>query len=590
MRKEHLALRLRSVSMKEATVLAQLIQSYARTRKLGRGRQLHAHFVVHGGLPSAFLANHLLNMYAKCGDLHTALALFDAMPHRNLVTWTALISGFAQNARHLDAVSAFGAMCASGVRPNEFALSSAVQASASLGSSESGRQLHCVSLKLGCAAELFVGSNLADMYSKCGSVGDASRVFDEMPCKDGVSWTAMIDGYAKNGDLDKALLSFAEMFRDDLSAVDQHALCAALSACGSPKACSFGRSLHACLLKLGLYSDTFVANALVDMYAKAGDLVSASQVVRGKPEGWNVVSCSSLIDGYAEADCVEQALRTYVESRRRGIEPNEFTFSSLIKACAADAVVEQGAQFHAQVIKNSLMQDAFVSSSLIDMYGECGLLKCAVQVFDDIEHPSVSAWNVMLGMLAQHGHGEEAVEAFEGMISRGFRPNDITFINLLTACSHSGLVEQGLRYFHSMSKAFDVEPRDDHFSCVIDMLGRAGRLKEAKDFISQMPFEPNAHGWCSLLGACRIHGDKELGEIAAEKLMKLEPDNSGIQILLSSIYASVGRWDDMREARKQLNDSRVKKLPGFSWVDVNKETHAFGSDDSHWQCPQDCEV
>ncbi|CAL9146828.1 unnamed protein product [Musa hybrid cultivar] len=570
--------------MKEPSVLAQLIQSYARARKLNRGKQLHAHLISLGGVPSTFVANHLINMYAKCGDIHHAAALFDGMTQRNLVSWSAMISGFSQNGQALEALRTFSLMCGAGVRPTEFAFSSAIQASASFGSLAYGRQMHCSSVKLGFDDELFVGSNLAEMYAGCGSLIEARLVFEEMPWKDEVSWTTMIDGYAKNGNFEDALRAFKEMIDAGRITIDQHALCSALNACAGLKAYRFGQSLHSSVVKLGLESETFIVNALTDMYAKAGDMDSASSVSKKVGSDWNVVSCSSLIDGYVEMNQFEEALRTYVDCRRHGTEPNEFTFSSMVKACANQAVLEQGTQFHAQVIKTSFDIDPYVSSSLVDMYGKCGILKCSIQLFGEIQHASDAAWNSMVGALAHHGRGKEAVEAFHRMVAGGCKPNHISFVNLLMACSHSGLVESGLEYFHSMHKTYGVEPAEEHYSCVIDMLARAGRLEEVKDFIGRMPFEPNAYGWCSLLGACRTHGDVELGEFAAEKLMKLEPGNTGIHVLLSTMYASMGHWEDVKAARKLMRDSRVKKLPGFSWVDVDNKAHVFGADDpSHPQ-------
>ncbi|KAJ0973417.1 hypothetical protein J5N97_021376 [Dioscorea zingiberensis] len=573
----------------EPTILAQLIQSYARTAKLHRGKQLHARLIVAGALlpSSTFVANHLLNMYAKCGDLDHALSLFDVMPHRNLVTWTAMISGFSQNRVFDRALQTFTSMCSSGLKPTEFAFSSAIQASVSYGSAEFGKQLHSLSLKSGFSLELFVGSSLADMYSKFGSLANACRVFDEMPHKDEVSWNAMIDGYAKNGDFEEALAAFQSMIRENI-VIDQHVLCSALSACGGVKTSSFGKSLHSLVVRLGFQMNTFICNALTDMYSKSGDMDSASRVTGMDSGSWNVVSCSSLIDGYVELEQIEKALTVYVESRRQGVEPNEFTFSSMLKACAGQAALEQGTQLHSQVIKTSFIKDPFVASVLIDMYGKCGLLTSSIQIFQEMWKPTEIAWNVILGVFAQHGRGKEAIETFNQMVSQGISPNHITFVSLLMACSHAGLVEEGLKYFNSMHDKYGVEPEEEHYSCVIDMLGRAGRLKEAEEFIMKMPFQPNAYGWCSLLGACRTHGDKVLGELAAEKLMKLEPENSGIHVLLANIYGKFGQWEDVKAVRKLMRDNRVKKLPGFSWVDVNNKTHVFGAED--WSHPQMKEI
>ncbi|KAF5177696.1 Pentatricopeptide repeat-containing protein [Thalictrum thalictroides] len=505
------------------------------------------------------------------------------MPQRNIVSWTAMVSGYSQSGMYSEAINTFSMMRVAGENPTQFAFSSVIQASTALGWLVYGKQLHCLSVKLGFNFELFVGSNFADMYWKCGDLVDACRVFYEMPFKDEVSWTAMIDGYTKNGNFEEALLAFKKMACEGIK-VDQHVFCSTLGACAAVKNSVFGKLLHSCIVKLGLELNIFVGNALTDMYSKVGDMESASSVFRTNSECRNVVSCTSLIDGYVEKDEIEKALTVFLELKRKGIQPNEFTFSSLIKACANQAALEQGTQLHAQVIKSHLEKDPFVSSVLVDMYGKCGLLEVSIHVFGKIKVPTDIAWNSLVGVFAQHGLGKDTIRTFDQMRCRGVPPNEITFVNLLRGCSHNGMVEEGLNYFNSMAKEYGVEPRAEHYSCVIDLLGRAGRLKEAEDFISRMPFEPNAFGWCSYLGACRTYGDKERGEVAAEKLMKLEPENSGTHVLLSNIYASAGQWEDVRSVRKMMREGKVKKLPGYSWVDIGNKTHVFGVEDgSHPQ-------
>ena len=498
-----------------------------------------------------------------------------------------MITGFSQNLRLPEALETFCQMRNAGESPNQFAFSSVVRACASLGWIEIGRQMHCLALKCGFGYELFVGSNLADMYSKCRAMIEACKVFEEMPCKDEVSWTALIDGYAKNGNFEGALLAYKRMINDGF-VIDQHVLCSTLSACGALKACNFGKSLHSSVVKLGFELDIAVGNALTDMYAKSGDMESASNVLGTESEGRNVVSCTSLIDGYVERDQIEKALYVFADLRRQGVEPNEYTFSSLIKACANQAALEQGTQLHAQVVKFNFDTDPYVSSILVDMYGKCGLLDDSIRVFDEIGDPAEIAWNSLVSVFAQHGLGKGAIETFDRMIHKEVKPDAITFVSLLTACSHAGLAEEGLKYFHSMENTYGVVPREEHYSCVIDLLGRAGKLKKAEEFINNMQTEPNAFGWCSFLGACRIHGDKERGKLAAEKLMKLEPENSGAHVLLSNILAKERQWEGVRNIRKMMRDDNVKKLPGYSWVDAGNKTHIFGAED--WSHPQKKEI
>ncbi|TYH32237.1 hypothetical protein ES288_A01G236700v1 [Gossypium darwinii] len=571
------------LGLKDSKSLAKIIRNLAQTRQLLQGKQLHSQLISSGYPLCTFLTNHLLNMYSKCGQLDYSVKLFDKMSQRNLVSWTAMVTGFSQNLHYFEAISTFCEMRIAGENPTQFAFSSVIKACASAGLVEFGEQIHCLALKFGFGSDIFVVSNLVDMYSKCGVMVNAHNVFQEMECKDEVLWTALIDGYAKNGPFEDALSAYKNMVKEGIG-IDKFVLCSTLSACAALKALNFGKCLHSVMVKKGFELEISVGNALTDMYSKVGDMESASNVFGIDSDCRNIVSCSSLIDGYVEMDRMEDALSVYVRLRRQGIEPNEFTFSSLIKACSSQAALEQGTQLHAEVIKFNFDSNPFVSSVLVDMYGKCGLLDDSIRVFDEIENATEFAWNSMLSVFAQHGLGKDAIQLFNRMKNEGVEPNAITFVSLLRGCSHSGLVEDGLSFFKAMEKTFGVMPREEHYSCVIDLLGRAGQLKEAEDFINKMPFEPNAFGWCSFLGACKIHGDKERGKLAAEKLMQLEPENSGAPVLLSKIYAKEQQWEDVRTLRKMMQDFNVKKLPGYSWVDVGNKTHIFGVED--WSHPQ----
>ncbi|XP_022767089.1 pentatricopeptide repeat-containing protein At4g33170-like [Durio zibethinus] len=569
--------------LKDSKSLAKIIQNLAQTKQLLKGKQLHSQLISSGYPLCTFLTNHLLNMYSKCGQLDYSVKLFEKMSERNLVSWTAMVTGFSQNLHYLEAITTFSQMRIAGENPTQFAFSSVIKACASVGLVEFGKQMHCLALKFGFGLDIFVGSNLVDMYSKCGVMLNAYKVFQEMECKDKVLWTALIDGYAKNGLFKDALLAYKKMVNEGI-AIDKFVLCSTLSACAALKVLDFGKYLHSVMVKKGFDLEISVGNALTDMYSKVGDMDSASNVFGIDSECRNTVSCSSLIDGYVEMDRMEDALSVFVELRRQGIQSNEFTFSSLIKACASQAALEQGTQLHAQVIKFNFDGNPFVSSVLVDMYGKCGLVDDSIWIFDEIENATEIAWNSMLSVFAQHGLGKDAIEFFNRMKNVGVEPNAITFVSLLRGCSHSGLLEEGLSLFNAMEKTYGIVPREEHYSCVIDLLGRAGQLKEAEDFINKMPFEPNAFGWCSFLGACKIHGDKERGKLAAEKLMELEPDNSGAPVLLSNIYAKEQQWEDVRTLRKMMQDGNIKKLPGYSWVDVGNRTHIFGVED--WSHPQ----
>lgn len=570
----------------DAATLGRLIQNYARGRKLVFGKQLHCQLIISRYSQDTFTINNLINMYSKCEEMGYALKLFDKMPQRNGVSWTAVIAGLCQNFRFWDALNSFYKMWVSGERLNQFVFSTVVKACSGLKLIWFGKQVHCLAVKYGFSSELFVGSNIADMYSGNGEMTDALRIFEEMPSKDEVCWTSMVDGYSKNGDFSEALMVFKKM-RCEGVLVDQHALCSALGACGGLKASCYGMSLHAAIVKSGHELDIIAGNALVDMYVKIGEMDCASKVYDFHPDS-NIISCTSLIDGYVESNQIEKAFSIFMDLRMQNLLPNEFTFSCLIKASTSQAVLELGTQLHAQVLKLDYVLDPFVSAVLLDMYGKCGMIDDAIQVFHGIEKPTEFTWNSLLNVFGQHGLGDDVISTFELMTNSGVTPNDVTFVSLLTGCSHSGLVDKGLRYFYSMGTMYGIIPKTEHYSCVIHLLGRAGKLNEAEQFIKSMPFQPNAHGWCSFLWACKTHGDSKRGKIAADRLLQLEPENSGVHILLSNIYAMNQQWESARFIRKSMKDDNVKKLPGYSWVEFGKKIHVFGA--ANWSHPQQKDI
>nr|KAJ0194007.1 hypothetical protein LSAT_V11C800419700 [Lactuca sativa] len=430
-------------------------------------------------------------MYTRCGQLGYAHRLFDEMPQRNLVSWTAMISVFSQNSEFTKAITTFCGIWDSGESPYQSAFSSVMQGCSSLKSVQIGTQIHCLALKVGFSYELLL-----------------------VTCTQNVGLSLRL---AKNGYNEEALVSFKKMLIEDVT-IDQHLVCSTLCACGPLNAYNIGRSLHSFVTKLGFEQHISVSNALMDMYCKVGDMVSGSQLLNINSKGTNIISYISLIDGFVESDQIEKAFTIFIELKRQRVEPNEFTFSSLIKACANHATLEQGVQLHALVLKYNLDQDPFVSSIIVDMYGKCGLLDHSLQAFDKISKPNEYTWNSLIGVFAHHGFGNKAIDVFVKMLLHDIKPNSITFINLLNACSHSGLLTEGLSYFNSMESIYGVKPKSEHYSCVIDLLGRSGKLKEAENFIKGMPFEANAYTWCSFLTSCRKYGDKERGELASKSL------------------------------------------------------------------------
>ncbi|VAI41564.1 unnamed protein product [Triticum turgidum subsp. durum] len=487
-------------------------------------------------------------------------------------------------------------------------MSGMVMAASALGDRALGRQVHCQILRLGFGAYAFTGSPLVDMYAKMGLIGDAKRVFDEMEgknvvmyntmitgllrCKmvaeargvfeamadrDSITWTTMVTGLTQNGLQSEALDVFRRM-RAESVGIDQYTFGSILTACGALAASEEGKQIHAYTIRT-LYDDNiFVGSALVDMYSKCRNIRLAEAVFR-RMTCKNIISWTAMIVGYGQNGCGEEAVRVFSEMQRDGIKPDDFTLGSVISSCANLASLEEGAQFHCMALVSGLRPYITVSNALVTLYGKCGSIEDAHRLFDEMPFHDQVSWTALVSGYAQFGKAKETMDLFEKMLLKGVKPDGVTFIGVLSACSRSGLVEKGRSYFHSMQKDHGIVPLDDHYTCMIDLYSRSGRLKEAGEFIRQMPRCPDAIGWATLLSACRLHGDMEIGKWAAENLLKTDPQNPASYVLLCSMHASKGEWSEVAQLRRGMRDRQVKKEPGCSWIKYKNKVHIFSADD-----------
>eukprot|EP01018_Ginkgo_biloba_P008845 Gb_31599 [translate_table: standard] len=569
------------------------------------------------------------------GRLDDAHQLFDKMPERNVVSWTAMIVGYAQNGNAEEALKLFYQMQQSGTLPNQFTFNSVLSSCANLGALEQSNQVYVLIIKTGFESDVSVGNALLSLYVKHGNIDKAGQVFDKMAERDVYSWTTMVAGYAQSGRLEEAHQLFYEMPERNVvswSAMiagyaqndncegalnllsqmqqagvkpNQSTLSSVLSACASLAALKEGKQVHAFIIKTGIESDIFAGSALVDMYAKCGSIECANDAFQNLPEGnvvsWNsmiagyaqngrledalhmfnkmpeqnVVSWNAIIAGFCQNEHAEKALELFSQMQLAGWMPDQCTLSSVLCACASIAALENGKQAHAKIIKLGLVSDVFMGSALVDMYAKCGIIDGARQVFDTMPARNVVSWTVIIVGYAQHGHGRNALLLFDEMQRSGIRPNHITFVGVLSACSHAGLVDEGRHYFCSMSRDYCITPSEEHYACMVDLLCRAGHLEEAEKFINKMPFEPDVVVWLALLSACRFYANLELGERVAKRLLELEGENAATYVMLSNIYAAAGRWNDVAKVREVMKERRVKKGPGCSWIEVKNSVHAF---------------
>ncbi|KAJ7540626.1 hypothetical protein O6H91_10G023400 [Diphasiastrum complanatum] len=411
------------------------------------------------------------------------------------------------------------------------------------------------------------------MYAKCGCTQDARELFNNMSDRDVVSWNAMIAGYAQNG-LGKEALALYEQMKQEGVQPDNVTFVLLLKACASLEVLEQGKRLHSDIIKRGFQLDVIVGNTLVDMYAKCGCTEDARELFNNMTER-DVVSWNAMIAGYAQNGLGKEALALYEQMKQEGVQPDNVTCVLLLKACACLAALEQGKQIHADIIKRGFQSDVIVGSTLVDMYAKCGCTEDARELFNNMSERNVVSWTAMIAGYAQNGLGKEALALFEQMQREGTKPNEVTYICVLSACAQSRLVDEGRYVFYSMCKNHGVTPTMEHYACMVDLLGRAGCLVDAELFINKMPIQPGSVVWMSLLGAARNHGNVEIGRRAFDRVMKLEPKNAAPYVLLSNIYAAAGRKDELVKIRNEMKDAGVKNMPGCSWIEVDNQVHAF---------------
>ncbi|XP_062095760.1 pentatricopeptide repeat-containing protein At5g04780, mitochondrial-like [Humulus lupulus] len=553
--------------------LSSIINACAGLGDGTQGKKIHGFLVKLGYESDPFSANALVDMYAKVGGLEEAISAFKEIAQPDIVSWNAIIAGCVHHEDHEWALKLIMDMKRSGLCLNMFTLSSALKACAGLGLKEFGRQLHSSLIKMDTKSDVFVDVGLIDMYSKCKMMKDARMVHSLMPKKNLIAWNAIITGHSQNGEDIEALWIFSEVYKQQIG-FNRTTLSTVLKSTATLQAIKVCQQIHAISVKTGYQSDIYVINSFLDTYAKCSQVKDAARIFEECTVG-DLVAFTSMIAAYAQYGQGEEALKLYSEMQDKGIRPDPFVCSSLLNACANLSAYEQGKQIHVHILKFGFMSDVFAGNSLVNMYAKCGSIDDAGRSFSEIAARGIVSWSAMIGGLAQHGHGEEALKMFDEMLKDGVQPNHITLVSVLCACNHAGLVTEARNYFESMKELFGIEPMQEHYACMIDLLGRAGKLDEAMELVNTMPFQPNGSVWGSLLGAARIHKHVELGRRAAEMLLILEPEKSGTLVLLANIYASAGLWENVADVRRLMKYNKVKKEPGISWIEVQDKVHTF---------------
>eukprot|EP00268_Persea_americana_P053993 TRINITY_DN6153_c0_g2_i2.p1 TRINITY_DN6153_c0_g2~~TRINITY_DN6153_c0_g2_i2.p1 ORF type:complete len:735 (-),score=123.38 TRINITY_DN6153_c0_g2_i2:171-2105(-) len=618
---------------------------------LSEGTQIHASAIKLQFIADTYVQNALIKFYCECRRIGDARKVFDKMSERSDVSWNCIVGGYAELGCWEDVKVLFWSMVEQfSVAPSFVVLVRMLNACTRSGDYHSGRRVHRYIEENGVGLSLNLGNALMNMYVKFGEMGVARQLFFRMPDRDVVSWTtlvsgyaglgclkasreifdtmpernvvtwnAMISGYVHNACFKEAVLLFEEMLVLDVKP-DKATIVSLLSACAVLGDLLTGRTIHGYIEKVCFDPTLDLSNSLLGMYSKCRSMDSAeclfeTMAVRNEVtwtllmagyvkcgekevalEIFNKMPCkdaiswNAVIAAFSQCNYFKEALGLFQEMQKTEFSSNALTLVSILSVCARVGSLELGKWAHSFIDRNNIEMDAHLGSSLIDMYAKCGCIELSLEVFNNVLlQKDVITWSTMIRGLAMHGHGKLALDLFRKMLDEGVTPDGITFIGVLSACSHGGLVEEGCHFFHLMTQIYGIPPEAEHYSCMVDLFGRRGLLSEAKDFIENISTTSNGESiWGAFLGACRIHGNVELAEYAASRLLEMDPNNSSAYVLLSNVYAKASKWDKVGVIRNMMTDNGVQKVPGCSSIEVNGAVHEFFARDvSH---PQSKEI
>uniref|UniRef100_A0A7N1A0G3 DYW domain-containing protein n=1 Tax=Kalanchoe fedtschenkoi TaxID=63787 RepID=A0A7N1A0G3_KALFE len=568
-----------SVKANGFTVLKAL-QACAKLGFLEAGKQVHGYVLRSLSESDSLLANSLVNMYCKSGEFRIARDIFYSMENRNLttwntmisgyasfgnfdeawclvcemetfgikadiVTWNSLLSGLAQNGLYEQVLLTFRKMQGLGFKPNSNSITGLLQAVGELNLSNLGRETHCYVIRHGLHQNVYVGTSLIDVYFKNNCLDSARQVFDSLDRKNIFAWNSLISRYSFKGLLDEATSLMSQMQVE------------------------------------GFKPDLVTWNSLVSGYSLSGHYMEAFSVIdKIKNLGMTptVVSWTALISGCAQNENFEQSLRFFRQMQMEGLTPNSATISCILRSCAGLSLLGKGREAHCFSLRYGI-ENIYVATSLIDMYSKSGNLISARKIFKMTAYKTLACWNCMIMALSAYGYAEEAISHFNEMCAEGIKPNGMTFTAILSACKLSGLVDQGWEFFDRMSPDYGIAPTIEHYSCMVDLLGRAGYLDEAWDFVETMPIQPDATVWGALLVSSRLHKHLERGEIAAQKLFELEPYNSANYVVMMNLYSSLNRWEEVKKLQEVMQSLGLKNRAVWSWTQIGQTVHVFSTEE-----------
>ncbi|PKU75992.1 pentatricopeptide repeat-containing protein At1g08070, chloroplastic [Dendrobium catenatum] len=581
----------------EHSLIISLLQASTPIHHL---RQIHA--LIIRACPS--LTHVFLRILLKQSTIHYARQVFDAMPQPDSLLSNSILSAHSKLSLHGEALEIFVLSHRKNIQVNFFSIPSVLKACASLAVLDAGKQVHSLVRKLGFFSNVFIQTALIDFYVKNDDICSAQRAFDEIVDKDPVPYNCLISGYSKSGNVVAARHLFDEMTQRTASSWNTIITCYAhqenfdealrlfermreegfqtneitivivLSICAKLADLETGLKVRKLIDEHHSRTSLIVRTAILEMYVKCG-AVDEARLEFDQMDHRDVVAWTAMIAGYAQNGRSNEALELFEKMQFECFDPNEVTLVSVLSACAQLGSVQVGERIGSYVESMSFNSSVYVNSALLDMYAKCGNIQKACRVFNEMSLKDIISWNSLIGGLAYNGLAEDAINLYYKMIEESLKPNEITFVGLLTACTHAGLVDLGLKFFRSMRSDHNIVPKVEHCACIVDLFCRSGRVEDAFKFICEMEMVPNVVIWGTLLSACRIHSNVELAKISMEKLLKLEPENSANYVLFSYLCADAGQWEEARSMRKLMQSKNVQKLAAYSWIELDDRLHKF---------------
>lgn len=552
---------------------SSVLQACGGLGEVDEGQMLHGFAEKIGIKKDVIVCNGLLSMYFKLDRLTESWRIFYEMVVKDTVTWNTMICGYSESGLYEESIRLFLEMV-SQFEPDMLTITSVLRACSYIGDLKLGRYVHDYMVKNGYECDTMASNIIINMYAKCGDLLGSRRVFESMTTKDSVSWNSLMNGYIENGLYNEATELFRRM-RMNLQP-DSVTFVTLLSNCTQLINLEWAKELHCDIIKQGYDFAQVVGNALVDAYAKCGAMEDSLKQFENM-EIRDIVTWNTIIAASGHSKDSNLGFRMVSRMRMEGLMPDIPTLLSTLPLCSLLIAKRQGKEMHGCIFKLGFESNIPIGNALIEMYSNTGCLKNSVLVFDKMKKRDVVTWTALISGYGMYGEGRKALKIFEEMKAAGVVPDHIVFVAIIYACSHSGLVEEGRACFNQMKKDYNIEPRLEHYACVVDLLSRSGLLAEAEEFIFSMPLQPDASIWGSLLSACRTIGDIEIAERVSERIFQLNSDDPGYYVLASNVYASLGKWDQVRMIRTSLKARGLKKDPGCSWVEVQNGVYYFGS-------------